>query len=133
MQSSSYLRAAAPHIAGVAALMLQSNRDLQPRDIKTILQLTAVDVKNRNDSDRTYTGEEYDFDSGYGLVDAHKAVSMATTYNSSPAFSADGLVSDSVAVHRAQSGAGVTDPISLLIFASVLLLFIRGRNEDYIK
>ena len=91
--------AAAPHAAGVVALMLQSNRDLKPRDIKTILQLTAVDVTHRNDADRTFTGEEYDFDSGYGLVDAHRAVSLATTYNASTESAVDNLVPENITVH----------------------------------
>lgn len=117
--------AAAPHVAGVAALMLQANRDLQPRDVKTILELTAVDVTNRNDTDQTFTGVEYDLDSGYGLVDAHRAVSMATTYNASSEVVADSSISESVTVHEAPSSAGAIDPLLTLLIACGLPLYGR--------
>ncbi len=56
--------AAAPQVAGVAALMLQANPNLTEVEVRTILQQTARDVG--------VVG--FDNDTGYGLVDAEKAV-----------------------------------------------------------
>jgi len=125
--------AAAPHVAGVAALMLQANSNLQPQDIKTILHLTAVDVTHRNDADRTFTGEEYDFDSGYGLVDAHRAVSLATTYNASTDSADDSLVPESITVHRPpSSGSGAVDQFAVLLLA-VLYAFARRIKLQQVR
>ena len=118
--------AAAPHVAGVAALMLEANKDLQPADIKTILQLTAVDVRHRNDAQRTYIGERYDFDSGYGLVDAHKAVSMAPGYNvSSPA--SGNSNAGHIMVHEPNLGAGALDLAGLFLIGLLSLVY---RNKS---
>ena len=71
--------AAAPHAAGVAALMLESLGSLAPDEIYSTLESTAVDMKT--------TG--FDFDSGFGLVQADAAVAggipvqfSAATYSS---------------------------------------------------
>ncbi len=58
---------AAPHLAGVIALMRQANPDLSPQDIKQILFETAVDLAE--------SGE--DNDTGHGMVDAAAAVVRA--------------------------------------------------------
>ncbi len=61
--------AAAPHAAGVAALMLELQPNLAPERIRWVLQATAVDM-----------GEPgFDFDSGYGLVDSTAALTVLTT------------------------------------------------------
>ncbi len=52
--------AAAPHAAGVAALLLQSNPTWNPDQIYGALEGTAIDMKTPG----------FDFDSGYGLVAA---------------------------------------------------------------
>lgn len=55
---------ATPHIAGVAALMLQQNPDMDPFAVKTALMNTSDDLKN-----------EYSvFEVGAGRVDAYQAV-----------------------------------------------------------
>jgi len=59
--------AAAPHAAGVAALMLEANPLLTPDDIYSILKNTASDMGDSG----------FDFDSGYGLIQADKAVEEA--------------------------------------------------------
>ncbi len=57
---------ATPHVAGTAALLLQSNPSLTPAQVKNILMGTAVDIG-------------YDvFSQGSGLVDIHKAVTSKT-------------------------------------------------------
>lgn len=61
--------AAAPHVAGIAALLLEVNPQVSPERIRWILQATAIDMGNAG----------FDFDSGYGLVDAHAALTVLTT------------------------------------------------------
>ncbi|MHC4397448.1 MAG: S8 family serine peptidase [Planctomycetota bacterium] len=57
---------AAPHVAGAAALLLQSNPDLLPEDVKHIFMGTAVDIG-------------YDvFCQGSGRIDIYKAVKSNT-------------------------------------------------------
>ncbi|WP_404445841.1 S8 family serine peptidase [Sutcliffiella horikoshii] len=55
---------AAPHVAGMAALMLQNNPDLQPADIKTLLMNTSVPLK----------GEYSVFDIGAGRISPYEAI-----------------------------------------------------------
>lgn len=55
---------AAPHIAGVLALMVSADPDLLPWDARTILTTTATDVLSPG----------FDFQSGYGLANAYEAV-----------------------------------------------------------
>lgn len=58
---------ATPHVAGAVALMLQANPGLEPADVKTILQASAVDLAPVGP----------DNDSGSGRVDAYTAVTVA--------------------------------------------------------
>lgn len=74
--------ASAPHVAGVAALMLQKNSTLTAPGINTILSNTAHDMTKREvqvvpgpgNSIFSAIGTGFDFDSGYGFVDAAAAV-----------------------------------------------------------
>lgn len=70
--------AAAPHAAAVAALMLQANNRLTPTAIKTAMQATAIDIRNKKvgsfDGRLVRIGEGFDNDSGAGLLDAEAAV-----------------------------------------------------------
>lgn len=70
--------AAAPQVAGVAALMLEANPNLGWRDVQEILMATArrVDV---SDNDWKFNGGGFAFNHKYGagLVDASAAVAMA--------------------------------------------------------
>lgn len=59
---------AAPHIAGVVALLLQANPKLSPLQVQIILAGTA---KDRNAKGR-------DIEAGYGLVDVPRALVVAT-------------------------------------------------------
>jgi len=59
--------ASAPNVAAVALLMLQINPDLTPLEIYGILESTAIDMTD-------IAG--FDFDSGYGLVDAAAAINV---------------------------------------------------------
>ena len=55
---------AAPHVTGTVALLLEANPDLSPNQIKSALELTAVDCGSYG----------YDYDFGYGRIDAFAAV-----------------------------------------------------------
>jgi hypothetical protein len=58
--------AAAPHAAGVAALLLEADPTALPGDIYTALRSTAIDMGSPG----------FDQDSGYGLIQADAAVSV---------------------------------------------------------
>ena len=74
--------ASAPHVAAVAALMLEKNPSLTVQQIRTILQQTARPISLRFTSDRptiTFPIEDIgaggvSFDAGFGLVDAAAAL-----------------------------------------------------------
>jgi hypothetical protein len=74
--------ASAPHVAAVAALMLQKNAGLSPASIYNILSNTAKDITRREvlvvpgpgDSKFSPLPAGYDFDSGFGFVDGAAAV-----------------------------------------------------------
>ncbi len=66
--------AAAPHAAGVAALMLEQNPSLTPAQVYQILEGTAVDMGTAG----------FDFDTGHGLVNARAAVAVAATDSQPP-------------------------------------------------
>jgi len=74
--------ASAPHVAGVAALMLDKNSGLEPDEIYDILSETAEDIRKREVEIVPGPGNSifsplpagFDFDSGHGFVDAAAAV-----------------------------------------------------------
>lgn len=63
--------AAAPHAAGVAALMLQYAPALSPGSIRSLLEQTAIDIGPPG----------FDNDSGYGLIQADAALGLAVCGN----------------------------------------------------
>jgi subtilisin family serine protease len=71
--------AATPMTAGVVALMLDANPDLEPREVRHILQQTAdphPDMELSADDLSAKWDQRY----GYGMVDAYEAVEMASTW-----------------------------------------------------
>lgn len=67
--------AAAPHAAGVAALMLDSIPAASPTDIYTALRSTAIDMGSSG----------FDYESGYGLIQADAAVAvLSASGNAAP-------------------------------------------------
>ena len=74
--------ASAPHVAGVAALMLQKNGGLSPQQVYSILMSTAKDMIRREvevvpglaESIFSPIGAGYDYDAGAGFVDAKAAL-----------------------------------------------------------
>jgi len=63
--------AAAPHAAGVAALMFEENPAATPDAVYAALESTAIDM----------LGLGFDYDSGFGLIQADQAVAEVTTGN----------------------------------------------------
>ncbi len=75
---------AAPHVAGVAALILSVNPNLNVQEVNTIIEETAQKV-----GDYSYTNTvnkpngDWNKQMGYGLVNAYQAVLLAQSYNCS--------------------------------------------------
>ncbi len=65
---------AAPHVAGVAALLLQANPSLTPKQVRDILVASADDMMVQDDPELV-TG--FDHASGYGMVNVRKALALA--------------------------------------------------------
>jgi hypothetical protein len=74
--------ASAPHVAGVAALMLQKNGSLTPEQVYSYLTLSSKDMTKREvvvvpgpgESIFSAIASGYDFDAGAGFVDAVSAL-----------------------------------------------------------
>lgn len=97
--------AAAPHVAAVAALMLEANPKLWPNQIQYILKLTATEM-----SDPTIPGTEeqlFDFRTGYGFVNASAALkhvySHGKSYSSSGSYSHGGSSTGGSSTHQGKS------------------------------
>ena len=65
---------ATPHVSGTAALMLQTNPDLTPKDIKWILRDTA---QAKGSPYNTALDPKYNTAYGWGMLDAYGAVKRA--------------------------------------------------------
>ncbi|MBD2102311.1 S8 family serine peptidase [Leptolyngbya sp. FACHB-261] len=68
--------AAAPNAAAVAALVLEANPDLSPQELYRILERTAIDM---DDPSTPGFDRGFDFASGFGLIQADRAVAAATS------------------------------------------------------
>jgi serine protease AprX len=70
---------AAPHVAGVVALMLEANPALTPAQVEAILEATAYKFADgaAYAPDPAHPGATSSFDKGHGLVDAKAAVEAA--------------------------------------------------------
>lgn len=69
--------AAAPQIAGAAALIRQASPGLSPAQIRTVLRDTARDCTAGTNAQGAAAGPGYDLATGAGLLDAQKAVLAA--------------------------------------------------------
>lgn len=69
--------ASAPHVAAVAALMLEANQSLTPDAIYEILEDTAIDM---DDPSTPGFDQGFDYMTGFGFVDAEEAVEEAEDY-----------------------------------------------------
>ncbi|HHP7230484.1 MAG TPA: S8 family serine peptidase [Xenococcaceae cyanobacterium] len=72
--------AAAPHAAGVAALLLEANPQASPQQIYQALEQTAIDLDNPFTVGEFDTG--FDFGSGFGLIQADLALEALLTATS---------------------------------------------------
>lgn len=68
--------AAVAHAAGVAALIKEANPSLSPDDIYSIMEITALDMDDPNTPGFDHG---YDQATGYGLIQADRALSLAKT------------------------------------------------------
>jgi len=66
---------AAPHIAGLAALLLEANPTLSPEEVKNIIRETATSVgKPYNEQ----VSDKYNRDYGWGIADGYESVKRAS-------------------------------------------------------
>ncbi|MCB1380618.1 MAG: S8 family serine peptidase [Alphaproteobacteria bacterium] len=101
--------AAAPMMAGVAALMLQMKPTLTYRDVMHILVRTAKLTDPTNTTWKNNgAGRHVSYDYGFGLIDANAAVSMARTWTAvAPQVSFSKLTSGSTTI-PSNSAIGAT-------------------------
>jgi serine protease AprX len=69
-----------PHVAGIAALMLEANPELRPREIKKILQDTAEAMGEPSVPELS---DKYNYVAGFGSADAYEAVREAKSFETS--------------------------------------------------
>ncbi|UCH88743.1 MAG: S8 family serine peptidase [Thermoplasmata archaeon] len=65
---------AAPHVAGLAALLLEANPTLSPEEIKTIIRETAT---QKGQPYNSAISDKYNKDYGWGIADGYEAVKRA--------------------------------------------------------
>jgi subtilisin family serine protease len=70
--------AAAPLVAGIAALVLSANNDLPAAIVKKILEVTADKIDFENSGKEKYDDKGHSQYYGYGKVNAANAVRLAT-------------------------------------------------------
>ncbi|MDQ5767175.1 S8 family peptidase [Thiothrix subterranea] len=124
--------AAAPHVAGIAALLLQVKPTLQPVDIKNILNETAIDITQINNKAKNTLPTGFDFDSGYGLVNAEAAINLAKNYQPSiPPDNSDGNMGDITVNNPNQLGGGGAFDLFYIVALFVLLAngYFRAGNK----
>tara|TARA_B100001769_G_scaffold23951_1_gene15870 strand:- start:59 stop:2182 length:2124 start_codon:yes stop_codon:yes gene_type:complete len=68
---------ATPSVSGIIALMLETNPDLSPAEVKEILKITA---ERRGEASAPEVDPFWNRDFGFGMVDAYAAVSMAIDF-----------------------------------------------------
>lgn len=80
---------AAPHVSGVAALILSANPNLTGQQVRDIIETTAQKIRDIDETNGLYNytissdhpNGSWNNQVGYGLVDAYAAVQAAVNYN----------------------------------------------------
>ncbi len=72
---------AAPHVAGLAALILSKNPNFTNEEVYQVIRASAKDITNPAGNGTDYSG--FDIYSGHGLIDAQKALSIQNVLRSS--------------------------------------------------
>ena len=73
---------ACPHVSGIAALMLSVNPDLTYTEVRDIIEQTTQKVGGYSyNTDTIHTNGTWNNEVGYGLVNAHKAVTVAKLHH----------------------------------------------------
>lgn len=135
--------AAAPHAAGVAALMREVDVTLSPADITSVLQNTAIDILQTETGGfggpLVNIGVGYDNDSGSGLIDADAAVatvvppsadlSIAKSDDIDPIIAGSQLTY-SVTVSNAGPSAATNVVVTDTLPAGVTFVSTSGCTED---
>lgn len=111
---------AAPHVAGLVALLLDANNDLLPSDIKEILHHTS---EARGEPSYPDLDPKYNTAYGYGIVDAYEGVRIALGYD--PSADGGGII-------------GWPEPVDLYPPTSItehtmVLLFSEYTDNDFSK
>lgn len=94
---------ASPHVAGIAALMLQANPSLSPAEVEYLLKATADELSCGVPSarvDATHPFDDTNHIEGHGLVDAAAAVQAALTFDGIPPAPALEELPDAMVVTR---------------------------------
>lgn len=95
---------AAPHVAGIVALMLEANPSLTPAEVEYLLKSTADELSCGVPSVRADVTHPYDDSNhieGHGLVDAFAVVEAARTFDAIPPAPAPEAIPDALVVSRA--------------------------------
>ncbi len=96
--------AAAPHAAGTAALMLDVQPTLPPDELYGLMEMTALEMGPRNArtiADVSTASENFNFDSGFGFIQADLAVQQLTLdIDVTPTQIDFGLVDEGASVKR---------------------------------
>ncbi|MBO7464848.1 MAG: S8 family serine peptidase, partial [Bacteroidales bacterium] len=76
---------AAPHVSGIAALMLSVNPNLTGQQVRDIIETTAQKIGSIYEYPYSNSSQHpngtWNFDMGYGLVDAYAAVQKAVNHH----------------------------------------------------
>ena len=97
---------ATPHVSGVAALVISAGIATTPDEVREVLQSTAED-KGSSGWDQQY---------GYGIVDAHAALTYTTAPNIPPVADPNGPYSGTEGALVSFNGSGSTDDGSIVSY-----------------
>lgn len=122
--------ASAPHVAGIVALLLELRSDLAPSDVRTVLALSARDILVRSGGGPSLAGPGFDSDSGYGLVDTERALTLAATFVS-VMHETDSIDRPTESLGDAAVGVGAGNISVIWLVLTALLILLRMRSVRY--